>query len=138
MCEEAGVPLEDCVILPPDLRDPGPDSAIAEAAPETLPIKDLGPGPAAFGTGKYGWCEDCTSLLAAAPVTPWSAYGGRQFQPLRDEDNRQFASNETNSPSGSPGGGDDGDGGDPDDGTDGGGNEDNGDAGDGGGGEICE
>ena len=154
MCEEAGVALEDCHILPPGLRGPGPDSTIAAATPEPRPIKELGPGPAGYGTGKYGWCEDCTSLLAAAPVTPWSTYGGRQFQPIRDEDDRDFASNDSSSPGGSPGEGDDGDSGDgTDDGSDNGDDGDNGDGGDGGdggdqgdngddggnrGGEICD
>ena len=86
MCEEAGIPLEDCKMLPPVLRGADPNANVAATTPDTLPMNGLGPGPAAFGTGRYGWCEGCTSLLAAAPVTPWAAYGGRQFQPHRDED----------------------------------------------------
>ncbi|MDH3664050.1 MAG: hypothetical protein OEU92_29225, partial [Alphaproteobacteria bacterium] len=148
MCEEAGVPLDDCQMLPPAMRGTDPNAAVAEATPAPLPMNDLGPSAAAFGTGKYGWCEDCTSLLAAAPVTPWSAFSGRQFQPIRDEDDGR-ASAGNSSPAESPasggtstggedsGGGETGDSGDGDTGEDGGsGDGDTGeDGGSGGGGE---
>ncbi|MGH1477385.1 MAG: hypothetical protein ACRBM6_01425, partial [Geminicoccales bacterium] len=79
MCEEAGVPLWECTILPPDSR-PSPPAPVQTAAiaPELQP----------FGTGKYGWCDDCTSLIAAAPVEPWSKFGGWTRSKPRDESDR--------------------------------------------------
>ena len=102
MCEEAGVALEDCTILPPALRNsipntdlgvarsvtPIPNAEVAVVRPVPRPLPAVSARPSTFGTGKYGWCEDCTSLLAAAPVTPWSEFSGRQYEPLRDEDDR--------------------------------------------------
>ncbi|MGI9504955.1 MAG: hypothetical protein ACR2RE_18070 [Geminicoccaceae bacterium] len=131
MCEEAGVSLEDCNILPPELRGDGP--SVAAVTPAPRPVD--GPEPAAFGTGKYGWCEDCTSVQAAAPVTPWSAFGGRQFQPI-NADGGQSGSVSDSASTGDPGG-DDGDGGGGDDGGDGGGDDGGGDDG-GDGGGICD
>ena len=133
MCGESGVPLEDCTMLPPALRGGDPNSNVAAATPAPRPLSIDNPGPAAFGTGKYGWCDDCTSLLAAAPVTPWSDFGGRQFQSQRDEDEQRTASVDDTSPGGSPADG----GGDISDGSDGGDGE-NGDDGGTGGGEICD
>ena len=110
MCEEAGVPLEDCPILPPDLRN----GDIATVVPEAKPLGGSGADsllgvagdtPASFGTGKYGWCPDCTSLLAAAPVTPWEDFGGRPNRQQRDEDeNRSVASLDSGTPGGGSGG----------------------------------
>ncbi|MGI9486915.1 MAG: hypothetical protein ACR2RF_13765 [Geminicoccaceae bacterium] len=142
MCAESGVPLEDCTILPPALRGAGPNANVAAVTPAPRPLGIDNPGPAAFGTGKYGWCEDCTSLLAAAPVTPWSDFGGRQFRSQRDEDEQRTASFDDTSPGGDPAdgegdgndGGDDGDDGDESNGGDG----DNGDGGGTNGGEICD
>ncbi|MEM9441082.1 MAG: hypothetical protein AAGA73_11595 [Pseudomonadota bacterium] len=148
LCEEAGVPLEDCKGLHPSLRTTA--VAVAKPAPKPEPSRGVGLGLAAFGTGKYGWCEDCTSLLAAAPITPWENFAGRQRQPNRDEDDRNFADagNAAGGPdqdngvddagtdngNGDDDTGDDGDPGDSDTGSgDGGGG---GDAGDGG--EICD
>ena len=129
MCEEAGVPLEDCNILPPGLRGEGPVAAAATPSPRPT----NGPEPATFGTGKYGWCDDCTSVLAAAPVTPWSAFGGRKFDPINDNGG-QFGSQGGAAPGGDPGddggGGDDGNGGGGDDGNGGGGDDGNGGGGD--------
>ena len=146
MCEEAGVPLEDCNILPPELRGDGANSNVAAATPVPRPLGIDNPAPNAFGTGKYGWCDDCTSLLAAAPVTPWESFGGRSFQSQRDDNERQTASVDSTSPGGDPGdgasgGGDDSDGGGDDDGDSGDGGDGGGDGGNGGGsegGEVCE
>ncbi|MEZ5932502.1 MAG: hypothetical protein R3F54_11195 [Alphaproteobacteria bacterium] len=80
MCGEAGVPLEDCTILPPALRHSAPVARAAAVTPAPRPVDLPDARASGFGTGKYGWCEDCTSLLAAAPVTPWSAFGGRQYE----------------------------------------------------------
>lgn len=150
MCEDAGVPLEDCTILPPGLRGAGPTTNVAAVTPAPRPFGNAGTGPATFGTGKYGWCDDCTSLLAAAPVTPWSDFGGREYQSQRDEDERQTAA------AGDVSGGEDGDdGGDDENGGENGedsgeddenggeNGEDSGDSGNGddggtGGGEICD
>lgn len=143
LCEEAGVPLEDCQALHPSLRP----QKVAVAKPAPKPTGPLGLGRATYGTGKYGWCNDCTSILAAAPVTPWENFGGRQRQPLRDEDDRSFAdagaaangpsddasTDDAGSDDGSNGGGDNGS-----DGGGAGGNGEGGDTGAGGGGEVCE
>lgn len=134
LCAEAGVPLEDCKVLPPSLRQ----TKVAA----TEPVKALGVGPAKYGTGKYGWCDDCTSVLAAAPVTPWETFSGRQWQPIRDEDDRQsFADagdasdeqagsddgdSDDNGSSDDGDGGDDGDSGDDDGDSGNGGESDNG------------
>ncbi len=143
LCEEAGVPLEDCQALHPSLRP----QKVAIAKPAPKPTGPLGLGRPIFGTGKYGWCDDCTSLLAAAPVTPWETFGGRQRQPLRDEDDRSFADAGAASPSG-PGadGGTDDDAGSDDSSasSDDNGAADDGEGGSGGdtgageGGEICD
>ncbi len=125
-------------MLPPELRGSGPKAHAAAVTPAPRPLGLNASGPAAFGTGKYGWCRDCTSFLAAAPVTPWSDFGGRQFQSQRDEDDQRVASIDNSSPGGDPadGGGDEDDGSDA--GNDGdGGDGDNGDGGTGGG-EICD
>ncbi|MEM8949200.1 MAG: hypothetical protein AAGA21_03760 [Pseudomonadota bacterium] len=140
MCEEAGVPLEDCTILPPELRGDGANSNVAAATPVPRPLGLDNPAPAAFGTGKYGWCDDCTSLLAAAPVTPWESFGGRSFQSERDDNERQTASLDNSAPGGDPGDGDSGNG----DAGDGGDTNGDGNGGDGGngdgseGGEVCD
>lgn len=81
MCADADVPLSECTILPPAMRGLSPTRQIIATPAPAVPAKT-----AAFGTGKYGWCADCTSLFAAAPVQEWSTFGGRTFQPLRDED----------------------------------------------------
>lgn len=143
LCEQAGVPLEDCKGLHPSLRTS--TVAVAKPAPKPGPTRGLGLGLATYGTGKYGWCEDCTSLLAAAPITPWENFGGRQRQPNRDEDDRSFA--EAGIASDGPGQGstddaasdnDAGDGGDNGTGSGDDGGSDGGDTDTGGGGEICE
>ncbi len=128
MCEESGIPLEDCTALPPALRGAGQGADIAAATPAPKPLGIDNPGPAAFGTGKYGWCDDCTSLLAAAPVTPWSDFSGRQFRSQRDEDERQTASLDDTSSGSDPTDGD---------GNGSGGGNDGGDNGNGSG-EICD
>ncbi len=135
MCEESGIAPEDCTMLPPELRGSGPKAHAAAVTPAPRPLGLNASGPAAFGTGKYGWCRDCTSFLAAAPVTPWADFGGRSFQSQRDEDERQVASVGDASPGGDPSDGGDEDG--ESDGNDGGGGGGNGDGGTGGG-EICD
>ena len=137
LCDEAGVPLEDCKALHPSLRP----QKVAVAQPALKPTGPLGLGRVVYGTGKYGWCDDCSSLLAAAPITPWENFAGRQRQSVRDEDDRSFA----DAGSGSAPGGPDSDSGvgdasnSADNGDSGGGNSDNGGGGDtGGNGEICD
>ncbi len=97
MCEEAGIPLSECMMLPPALRGV-PQSPVAEPAPAPATTP-----PTAYGTGKYGTCEDCTSLFAAAPVTPWETFSGRQFQPNRDEDDIGTLDAASPGPAGTPG-----------------------------------
>jgi hypothetical protein len=83
MCEDAGIALSDCRILPPKDR--------VAAARQTLQAAHSPRSLAAavpFGTGKYGWCADCTSLFGAAPIEPWSRFAGRTYSPPRDEDDR--------------------------------------------------
>lgn len=141
MCEDAGVSLEDCAILPPTLR-----GHTASIRPAPRPAIDAPAAAARFGTGTYGWCEDCTSLFAAAPVTPWSAFNGASSWSDGDDGfsvsrNDQAPDPDDSSPGGDPddGGREDGDGGDNgdtgDNGDDGG--DDRGDTGDNGG-ENCE
>ena len=103
LCDEAGVPLEDCTALPPALRGVAPPTQTAARRPELRPAAEV--VPLAYGTGTYGWCEDCTSLLGAAPVTPWDAFGGRQFQPINADGGGGGAVSADN---GAPAGGDNG------------------------------
>ena len=131
MCEEAGIPLSECRILPPGNRAVLVQQiATTSSSSSQNAVDDQAP----FGTGTYGWCDDCTSFFAAAPVKPWSAFGGREYRPLRDEDD-----NRSSAPLGgaTAGGGQGGQGGvaAAGGGGNGGSGDDNGDPGSGGGGK---